>query len=317
MRRIAVRWSLIVATATCLVDVAVAQPVQADSQQIAQPLHVETRFAPPLGAVQRFRLTITKRGQTHSWIEEVRFERAGDAYIAHWRMDPASLPPGMKHPMLAPMIRPFTGTPLAFDLDEAGDIVSVRDWPTQQARLLKGVEELRPLLLAASKGDARQADTIVTATRALFAQLDAQSGGAVILKNLDPVFGWGGYELELGEPISATETVEIALFGTSVDRRSTVTLVALDPGIARITLRSEFDGAALRATMERMRAMVDNGDPAGNGRFDRAMAQLDQVRAVQSATVTLDLATGLPRRVEAEVSADGKSDRTVIEWLKR
>ncbi|MFN4096343.1 MAG: hypothetical protein ACK4GG_06225, partial [Sphingomonas sp.] len=97
------RWSSMIAAAACLSDVATAQPAQAGFEESIAAQRVETRFAPPLGVAQRFRLTITKQGQTHSWVEEVRFERDGDAYVAHWRMDPASLPPAMKHPLLAPM----------------------------------------------------------------------------------------------------------------------------------------------------------------------------------------------------------------------
>lgn len=298
--------------------VAHAGPLQVQQAQPAEAQAIETRFAPPLNAVQRFRLTITKRGQTHSWVEEVRFERAGDAYIAHWRMDPAALPPAMKHPLLAPMIRPFTGAPLAFELDEEGSVTRVRDWETQRARLLKVVEDSRPLIEAGSGADKREADTVLAATRAMFAQLDAQSGAQIILKNIDPIFGWGGYALELGQPLDGTETVPIALLGTTLDRRSTIALTSLEPGLARITLRSEFDGAALRSSIERIRALVDNGDPAARARFATSMAQLDQMRAVQTSTVTLDLATGLPNRLEANVAVDGKTgERVLIEWLKR
>lgn len=311
------RWSSMIAAAACLSDVATAQPAQAGFEQSIAAQRVETRFAPPLGMAQRFRLTITKQGQTHSWVEEVRFERDGDAYVAHWRMDPASLPPAMKHPLLAPMIRPFTGAPLAFDLDVEGSVIGVRDWATQQARLLKSIEDSRPLLLAASGADKKEAETVLAATRAMFQQLDPQSGADIILKNLAPVFDWGGYGLTLDQPVMGTETVPVAWLGTSLDRLSTITLTALEPGIARITLRSEFEGTALRKMLEQLRTKVIDADPAAKARSARSMGQLDQMRAVQTTRVAIDLATGLPRRVEADVTRDGKlGQRTIIEWLK-
>lgn len=180
------RWGMLILAAASVTDAAAAQPVVAGQDQTVAAQRAETRFAPPLGVAQRFRLTITKRGQTHSWIEEVRFERDGDAYVAHWRMDPASLPPAMKHPLLAPMIRPFTGAPVAFELDDEGSVVGVRDWSTQQARLLKSIDDSRPLLLAASGADKNEAETILAATRAMFQQLDAQSGADIILKKPGP-----------------------------------------------------------------------------------------------------------------------------------
>ncbi|MFN4095328.1 MAG: hypothetical protein ACK4GG_00990, partial [Sphingomonas sp.] len=183
--------------------------------------------------------------------------------------------------------------------------------------LLKSIEDSRPLLLAASGADKKEAETVLAATRAMFQQLDPQSGADIILKNLAPVFGWGGYGLTLDQPVMGTETVPVAWLGTSLDRLSTITLTALEPGIAQITLRSEFEGTALRKMLEQLRTKVIDADPAAKARSARSMGQLDQMRAVQSTRVAIDLATGLPRRVEADVTGDGKlGQRTIIEWLK-
>lgn len=311
------RWGILILAAASIANPAAAQPVAAGQEQSDAEQRVETRFAPPLGVTQRFRLTVTKRGETHSWVEEVRFERSGAAFAAHWRMDSSSMPPAMKHPLLLPMIQPFTGAPLAFDLDADGTLVSARDWPVQQAGLLRSIDASRPLIVVASGADKKQADTILAATRAMFARLDAQSGADVILKNIAPIFGWGDYGLTLGQPVSGSETVPIAMLGTSIERYSTITLTALEPGLARIALRSEFDGAAMRSALEKLSRTVTNGDAAAKARLAQSLAQAEQIRAVQATNVTLDLATGLPRRAEVVVSVDGKSrDRTVIEWLK-
>ncbi len=312
------RWGLLILAAASMTDAAAAQPIAAGSAQAAPAQRAETRFAPPLSTVQRFRLTVTKRGETHSWVEEVRFERADDAFVAHWRMDASSIPAAMRHPLLLPMIQPFTGTPVAFDVDAEGTVVRTRDWPIQQSHLLKSIDASRPLIVAASGADKKQADAVLGSTRAMFARLDAQSGADIILKNIAPIFGWGGYGLTLGQPVSGSETVPVALLGTSVERYSTIELTALEPGRARITLRSEFDGAAMRSTLEKLGAMVANGDAAAKARFAQSLAQAEQMRAVQATEVMLDLATGLPHRVEVVVSVDGKPrDRTIVEWLKR
>ncbi|QDX26645.1 hypothetical protein FPZ54_11850 [Sphingomonas suaedae] len=312
------RW--IVLLAACL---ATPAPIEAHppGPQAAQPVEVqrvETRFAPPVDSPQRFRLTVTKRNQTQSWIEEVRFERTDEGYVAHWRMDAASLPAAMKHPLLIPMIRPFTGTPLAFDLDDEGSLAGVRDWEERRTQLLKSVEDSRPLILADSGADAQKADAVLGAVRAMFARLDARGGASVILKNLAPIFGWGGYALTLGEAVSGAEMIEIPLLGTEIERRTTITLASVQSGVARIMIRSEFDGSALRAAIAPIRTMVENGDPAAKARFSQSMAQLDQMTAVQRTTAMLDLATGLPRRLEVSVAADGKDgERVLIEWQTR
>jgi hypothetical protein len=311
------RWALLTLAAAGMTDAATAQPIAAGGTQTAAAQRTETCFAPPLRTVQRFRLTVTKRGETHSWVEEVRFERDGDTFVAHWRMDASSIPAAMRHPLLLPMIQPFTGAPVAFDVDADGTVVRTRDWPTQQSHMLKSIEASRPLIVAASGADKKRIDAVLGSTRAMFAQLDAQSGADIILKNIAPIFGWGGYGLTLGQPVSGSETVPVALLGTSIERHSTIELTALEPGRARITLRSEFDGAAMRSTLETLGAMGANGDAAAKARFAQSLAQAEQMRAVQATDVMLDLATGLPHRVEVVVSVDGKPrDRTIVEWLK-
>ncbi len=69
--------------------------------------------------------------------------------------------------------------------------------------------------------------------------------------------------------------------------------------------------------MARVAAMFENPDPAVRERASRSMAQLEQMTIVQSSGVQLDRATGLPRRFEQRVSADGKTDDALsIEWLR-
>lgn len=89
-----------------------------DVRPVAKTERITTRFAPPVNTVQRFRVTVTKRGQTQSWVEKLRFERSGTGYLAYWRMDPDSFSTEMRHPLLAPSLRPFIGTPVTLELDD-------------------------------------------------------------------------------------------------------------------------------------------------------------------------------------------------------
>lgn len=291
-----------------------------ETRPAAQAERITTRFTPPLGTVQRFRVKVTKRGQTQSWVEELRFERSGDGYLAHWRMDPASFSAEMRNPLLAPSLRPFTGTPVTLELDDEGEPVRVRDWEPLKANILKGAEAMVPLMMnaAANQPKLTPADSrrIAEGVNALFGQLTPETAPKVVVKYLSHVMGWGGYDMEAGETVEGVEQSDVPLFDTSVERRIKVTLADAQSDVAKFVIVAQIDGAAMKAMMTKVAAMFENPDPAVRERGRRSMAQLEQMTVVQTATALLDRATGLPRRFEQSVSADGKTgDAIVIEWL--
>lgn len=292
-----------------------------EARPAAQTERVTTRFAPPVSTVQRFRIKVTKRGQTQSWIEEVRFERSGTGYLAHWRMDPASFSAEMRHPQLAPSLRPFTGAPLTLELDDEGEPVRVRDWEPLKANIIKGAETMVPLMMTPAAGQPKptpaESRRVVEGVNALFGQLTPETAPRVVVKYLSNVLGWGGYDMEAGESVEGAEQSDVPMFATSVERRINITLADAQPDVARFVIVARIDGAAMKAMMAKVAAMFENPDPAVRERARRSMAQLEQMTIVQSSTVLLDRATGLPLRFEQSVSADGKSgDALSIEWLR-
>lgn len=292
-----------------------------DVRPVAKTERITTRFAPPVNTVQRFRVTVTKRGQTQSWVEELRFERSGTGYLAYWRMDPDSFSTEMRHPLLAPSLRPFIGTPVTLELDDEGDPTRIRDWEPLKASLLKSTEAIVPLMMTAAAGQPKltQADArrVLKGVNALYGQLTPETAPKAIVKYLSNVLGWGGYDMEAGETVEGVEQADVPMFGTSVERRIRVTLADTQPDVARFVIVAQIDGAAMKTMMAKVAAMFDNPDPAVRERARQSMAKLEQMTIVQSSSVQLDRATGLPRRFEQSVSADGKTGDTLsIEWLR-
>lgn len=291
-----------------------------EARPAAQPERITTRFAPP-EAVQRFRVKVAKRGRTQNWIEEVRFERDGAGYLAHWRMDPTSLSAEMRHPLLAPSVRPFTGTPVVLELDEEGEPVRIRDWEPLKARIIESAEAIVPLMMTPTADQPKPAPAdsrrVLEGVKALYSQLGPETAPKAIVKYLSNILGWGGYDMEAGETLEGVEQADVPMFGTSVERRIRVTLAEAQPDVARFEIVAQIDGAAMKRMMAKVAAMFENPDPAVRDRARRSMAQLEQMTIIQSSTVLLDRATGLPLRFEQRVSADGKSGDTLsIEWLR-
>jgi len=282
---------------------------------------VETRFNPPLGTVQRFRIKVTKRGQTQSWIEELRFERDGDGYLAHWRMDPTSFSATMRHPALAPSFHPFTGAPVKVELDGDGGMVRVRDWEPLKARMIEGARAIGPLMISATaprgRPDPAAERKIMGAVTAMFGQLSAETAPDVVIKYLAPMMGWGGHSRTVGDVAEAVEQADAPLFGTSVERRIKLTLTAAGAETARFIITTAIDGAALKEMMTKVAALFENPDPVIRERARQSLAKLEQMTVVQTTTVLLDRATGLPRQLDQSVASEGKTAETLtIEWLR-
>lgn len=288
---------------------------------VAQAEPVETRFNPPLGAVQRFRVKVTKRGQTQTWIEELRFERDGIAYLAHWRMDPTSFSAEMRHPALAPSLRPFTGTPVKLELDSDGSVVRIRDWEPLKAQMLESAKAIGPLMMTATanreKPDPAAERKIMAGMSAMLGQLSAETASDVVVKYLSPALGWGGHTRTVGEIAETVEQADVPLLGTSVERRIKLTLAKADAETAQFVITTAIDGAALKDMMTKVAAMFENPDPAVRARARQSLAKLEQMTIVQTTTVLLDRATSLPRRLDQSVSSEGKTaDTLTVEWLR-
>ena len=318
------RFSALLAAIALTAGGAPARAQQAAASAAAQ---VDIAFTPPLETVLRFRVTRTKVRSDRpgdikaAWIEELRFARSGDGFILYWRMDPTSLPPEMRHPLLAPMVAPFSGQPIAFDLDADGSPLRVRDWSTVLPKLLQAVDGVLPMA-AAQTADKAQAERATAQVRAMFADLDAEQAKSILLKNVAPLLQWGGISMRVGETVAETNEQPVPILGGNVTQNVRVTLAALDPGkTARIEMRTETDRASFKQLIahaaERFGAIAD---PAQKEKMTRELAQMERMEIVDSSVVVIDLATGLPRTLDtsrkARIEGITQSEDLRIEWLR-
>lgn len=302
-----------------------ASPALAQDVTKARAPVILVTFNPPLDKIQRFRVTRSKATGTKmelslSWIEELRFVRNGDGYVLYWRIPWDTLPPEMRQPLIAPMMRPFTGEPIAFELDSEGGVLGVQDWPSVKPKLLEAVSNSRGVLGKGQK-DQEAVDSVIARVRTMFENMSAEDAGTVILKNIGPVLGLGGLEMRVGETRTDMVEVPVPPFGASVTQNVTLTMTAAEPGrSATIRVVKKMDRASMQKLMEAIFAQFPANDPARRKQMERELAATDQLTVVDTTTTVIDLTAGLPMSLETRRvgNADGveKVDTVLIEWLR-
>lgn len=308
------------AAAAMLACLAPAAPAAAQASDKAEPATIDIVFNPPLDAPLRYRVVRDRAARegrpaaVANWIEELRFAKAGDGFIAYWRMDPASLPAEMRAPAVAPMVAPFTGEPIAFELDGEGTVLRAHDWPETRARITTAVEGAGKLLPA----DAAQ---VMPRIRAMFGALTAETAPSVLLRNLDPLFGSGGLSAAIGETMHAPVEQPVPLLAGTVTMNVDVTLTAAEPGrTATLVSRSEIDPESLKQLMARM---VDRFGASKDGeKLKREFAEkMPEMLVADVGTTLIDLPSGMPLRFESRRTAklDGKEipvETLTLTWLR-
>ncbi len=306
--------------AALLACLAPALPVAAQTASKAEPATIDIVFNPPTDTPMRYRITrdraarASRPAMSASWVEELRFTRAGDGFIAQWRMDGDSLPPEMRGPAVAPMVAPFTGEPIAFDLDAEGTVLRVRDWPAAQARILAAVDAAAQLIPAADR------DKVMPQVRAMFTGLTAETAPSALLRNVNPVFGGGGLSMHVGEAISTPIEQPVPMLGGSVAMDVTVTLSAAEPGRpATLTSRSDYDPDSFKQLLTQL---ADRFAPAEKAARKQELEQmLPEMLLSEAGTTLIDLPSGMPLRYESKRTAtiDGKTvpvESLVLSWLR-
>ncbi|RYG21508.1 MAG: hypothetical protein EON93_25880, partial [Burkholderiales bacterium] len=126
--------------------------------QIA-PDSVDISFNPPLDKLLQFRITRTKleNGKAVAptplaFIHELRFTGSPTGYTLYWRMPSEGLPKPFRDPnlraYLMPMVAPFTGEPIQFDIDDEGAPLRVRDWESVKLRIRAALLPFRQIIAA-------------------------------------------------------------------------------------------------------------------------------------------------------------------------
>ncbi|MEP9361017.1 hypothetical protein [Sphingomonas sp. KR3-1] len=286
------------AAAALLASLAPALPVAAQTSIAPAPATIEVPFNPPLDTPLRYQVSTSRAARPGQpalalrWVEELRFTRVEGGFLAYWRMDWASLPPEMRSPAVAPMVKPLTGEPIALELDATGTVLRVHDWPAARAKILAAVEGTRPLVPAAV------AAQVMPKVREMYEALTAETAVPMILKNLGPVFEFGGVSMAPGEVRSGQVEQPVSIGGGTVTANMSLTLSALEAGrTATFVSRREIDKESMQRLMERVIAQF--------GAADRAAAERQRVELAKTpmmmtdiTTTVVDLSTGLPVRLD-------------------
>jgi hypothetical protein len=290
-----------------------AAPAFAQDAAKADAAQVEIRFNPPLDTPQQFRVTRSKaRGgattKPVSWIEELRFARNGKGFILYWHMVWDSLPATVRAPNVASLTRPFAQDPIAFDLDSNGNVLRARDWATVQPKLIGVARDTGHLL--------KVTDALAERLVALFQKLDAESAPSIILKNIDPVLGGGGIAMRVGETRDSSRDVAVPIFDGTIRQNVTATMRAADARSATIDTVSKIDPDSLRKLSASMAGLAPEKRPD----LQRGQAAIQQLSVVDTTSMTVDRASGLPIRLEnrrvTQVEGVEQIETLLIEWIQ-
>lgn len=298
LRRIVVAFCLVV-SALSGVTSAAAQT----KETAATPARASVKFVPPLGRTLRFQVSVQKYkdGKPTSprpiaWVEEVRYEKADQGFTLYWRMDPASLPPELKIPALAPMIKPYTGAPLAFEVDSSGEVVRAKDWPAMLAGVKTSLNGARPMLLAQPGANAEIVDKVIGLVLGRFANLTPEQAPDVILQNITPIFSWSEFSMAVGETREASIQLPSPLLKATVAGHARVSLVALDAQSATLSDHETIDSAEIDRLLKVLMTQM------GEAKVAPAITRAD-LDIVTDVKIVVDVATGLVSRFELESHA--------------
>ena len=257
-------------------------------------------FDPPLGTPITYALRFErKRASDDSVIDfeqRLTFERLGIGYLL--RLETLSFSSGGQRFDLADKrvldavpaaLRPYL-LPMAIELDDAGEMVRMRDWEAMRAQLRQ-----MPEAAAAMSGVPLDA-----AGRAAFERVfgpiingSAEEAPALMIRGWPAVLGYGGGEFVLGEPVEAITEVTGGLLPSAVPATMQGVVTRTDDGQLRLIQTARFDPEAMRAATL---AVVEMMRAAGASR-DRAAAGEEAIESLQitdEVEIAFDPLTGLP-----------------------
>ena len=190
-------------------------------------------------------------------------------------------------------LRPYL-LPMSVELDEAGEMVRMRDWEAMRANL-------RELPDAAAKLSDVSDEAAGRAALAQFLgpiiNASAEDAPALMIRGWPSVLGFGGIEVDLGETYEAEGEVEGGLLPASIPAVVQFTVTRTPEGKLRLFQSTSYDPEAMRAAtnavIDAARAAAVGGGKSGAGETFGAMQASDTV------DIELDPSNGMP--ITAEV----------------
>ena len=280
-------------------------------------------FAPPLGTpvtnAMRFERKRPGGDSVIDFEQRLTFERLGGGYLL--RLETLSFSSGGRRFDLAdkrileavPAALRIYLLPMAIELDAAGEMVRMRNWPAMQAAL-RGMPEAaakfsdQPMDEAALAAARRFLDPIINAS--------AEDAPGFMIRGWPAVLGYGGAEFDLGEAVAVDTEVTGGLLPVAVPATMKSVLTRTAEGDLRLAQTAHFDPEAMRAALltviETMRQAAQLTGKAAQGDDLQAMEITDEME------ITFDPLTGLPvsaitaRLTSVETSAESASGGDIM-----
>jgi len=308
---------LAAAIAGCLpVQMANSAPaIPAPASEQLQSVHIP--FDPPLETALRYRFekSVQKDGKTEMmWsVADYRFEEAKDGY----RLTVTPVSSGSNETDLAKLaflkrLEELMRRPFVLRLDESGSIKEVEDADFYWSTTFKVMRE------ELAKRDGRPLDAngkrLLEETIQVFERMPAQSRLALMTEEIQPLVEFGNVELDMAKPISTT--IESGSpFGGTVNRDVTISLKAVEDGIASLSIRSSISKEELTKLVQAMLAKLESLPAEKRAEAKEAFASFKQFKHETAADYEVSVEDGILTHfhsVEAiEVEDKGRNARKI------
>jgi len=281
--------------------VAVAPTAEAAVETIKIP------FAPQVGQYISYQLTLTNKADGKTSVtkldQTLRFDRSPTGYIltiATRRLANGTTSidlttaNGIKR--IPAELRPLIMN-MSFDVDTAGTILRVRDWPTKRAAIAK----IPSTIVAAEASTQPDARELAHKAIAPYLAMSAEDAPAVLLKGWPSLFGLGGIEFVLGESYDSKGQTRSPLSGAPIELNLSSSLTRNEDGSLHLQLESSPDAAshsaAVNLYLERMSA---GATAAQRENIKQAQQRFLGMKSRDTSSIDLDATTGLAQRATLE-----------------
>ena len=299
-----------------------ANPAPNETEAQAETLTIP--FDPPLGTPLRYAMTFEKKGRRGSppvtMEQELTFKRMGAGYLLtlkHQTIVVGEFRGDLTNPRILNAmpagLRPFI-MPLTIELNEAGEMVRMHDWDGVR----KALRDL-PRTLAQLEGDSPDSDAskMVEQVMAPMLNASAEDAPALIIRGWPDVMGFGGVEMEEGEPYEAIGETEDDLALGAVDGSGFMWLTRTDAGHYNFKQTTTYDPESLaQLTRSVQQTFANAGGPAPKeitANDPTKISMIDEINFI------FDGKTGLPVSTIANriVGAEGEGTGGQVTNIKR
>ncbi|QDH34697.1 hypothetical protein [Porphyrobacter sp. YT40] len=179
--------------------------------------------------------------------------------------------------------------PMVVELDSAGDMVRMRDWPALQDSLRAMPEAVAKL---AGEPVDKGALAVVRSVLDPFINASAEEAPALMIRGWPVVFGYGGLEFVSGRTLEGTTEIDTPLWPDPIPATLQIVTVRMRDGQIYLVQDAKFDDETLRMVMlsliERIKLRATTKGTAALAEEINSLSITDRIG------INIDPVTGLP-----------------------